>query len=162
VAAFDPPPLVEVFSQLPDPRDEASIRHNLVDIVVIALCAVVGGADPWTEVEEFGLAKEEWFRSFLELPNGIPSHDTFGRVFSRIDPRAFASCFLEIVAEIQQRLAKTREPDEHTEQTVAIDGKVSRATRDAGKKLRALGVVSAWAGATRLVLGQLAVDGKSN
>jgi predicted transposase YbfD/YdcC len=165
VDEFDARPLITIFSVLPDPRDEASISHKLVDIAAIAgiaLCAVVGGADAWTEVEEFGLAKEAWFRSFLELPHGIPSHDTFGRVFSRIDPRAFAACFLEIVEEIRERLTRARAAGDEAEQTIAIDGKVSRATRDAGKKLRALGVVSAWAGATRLVLGQLAVDGKSS
>ena len=160
--AFDPTPLIRIFSELPDPRDESSIRHNLVDIIVIALCAVVGGADGWVDVEEFGLAKEAWFRSFLELPHGIPSHDTFGRVFARIDPRAFGACFLEVVEEIRERISRTRSPGEDPEPHIAIDGKVSRATRDAGRKLRALGVVSAWAGATRLVLGQLAVEAKSN
>jgi predicted transposase YbfD/YdcC len=162
VEEFDARSLVAIFSELPDPRDEDAIRHKLVDIVVIALCAVVGGADGWVDVEEFGHAKHDWFRTFLDLPNGIPSHDTFGRVFARIDPRAFSACFLDVVEEIRERIERARAEGEQTEHTIAIDGKVSRATRDVGKKLRALGVVSAWAGATRLVLGQLTIEGKSN
>ena len=84
----------EHFSGLTDPRIDRTKLHSLGDIVMIAICAVIGGADSWVSIEEFGKAKQEWFEHFLELPNGIPSHDTFSRVFSLLDPQEFQSCFL--------------------------------------------------------------------
>ena len=87
--------ILDHFRDLDDPRIERSKRHQLLDIVAIAICAVICGADSWVYVEMFGKSKEEWFRTFLDLPNGIPSHDTFGEVFSRLDPERFQQCFME-------------------------------------------------------------------
>ena len=89
--------IVERFAALEDPRTGNAKRHELLDIIVIALCAVICGADNSVEIEEFGKAREEWFRRFLELPNGIPAHDTFGRVFALLDPEQFAACFTDWV-----------------------------------------------------------------
>ena len=85
------------FEALVDPRVERAKRHELLDIIVISICAVICEADNWVEVEEFGHAKLEWLSRFLRLPNGIPSHDTFGRVFSRLDPEQFGACFMDWV-----------------------------------------------------------------
>ena len=86
--------VMDHFQDLEDPRIDRSKRHGLLDILTIAICAVICGADSWVYVEMFGKSKEEWFRSFLDLPNGIPSHDTFGDVFSRLDPDRFQECFI--------------------------------------------------------------------
>ena len=87
--------IMEYFKALEDPRIDRCKRHQLLDIITIAICAVICGADSWVHVEMFGKSKEEWFRSFLDLPNGIPSHDTFGDVFSRLGPDRFQECFME-------------------------------------------------------------------
>jgi len=142
----------EHFSGLTDPRVERTRRHKLLDIVVIAICAVICGADSWTEIEAFGHAKEEWLRTFLELPNGIPSHDTFGRVFARLDPREFGRCFLSWAGAISTL----------THRQVALDGKCLRRSHDEQRGQQALSVVSAWATEAHLVLGQQRVDSKSN
>lgn len=109
------------FSDLPDPRVDRCKHHTLLDIVTIALCAVISNADGWTDIEAYGRAKETWLRQLLELPNGIPSHDTFARVFAKLDPSAFQHCFVRWVDSIRDKLP----PD-----VVAIDGKTSRRTRD--------------------------------
>ena len=85
--------IIKCFSKLNDPRIEKKTRHNLFDIIGITICAVIGGADSWVEIEEYGNCKIEWLHKFLKLPNGVPSHDTFGRVFSLIDPKEFQKCF---------------------------------------------------------------------
>jgi predicted transposase YbfD/YdcC len=141
------------FATLPDPRVARTKRHELLDILTIALCAVICGADSWVEVERFGHAKEAWLRTFLALPNGIPCHDTFGRVFAQLDPVAFERCFL---AWVQDGVG------ERTAQVVAIDGKTLRRSHDRTADQAALHMVSAWATARHLVLGQVAVDTKSN
>jgi predicted transposase YbfD/YdcC len=141
------------FFTLEDPRDPARLRHKLMDMVVIAIAAVICGADDWVGVAAFGRAKETWFRQFLELPNGIPAHDTFGRVFSLLAPGAFEQCFRAWVASIRQVL-----PGE----IVAIDGKTVRRSHDRASGLAPLHLVSAWATANRVVLGQIATEAKSN
>jgi predicted transposase YbfD/YdcC len=141
------------FATLPAPRIERTKHHSLLDIVVIAVCAVICGADSWVESEEFGNAKLAWFRTFLALPNGIPSHDTFGRVFAALDPEQFQQCFLAWV----QAVAARGDP-----QIVALDGKTVRRSHDRGRGKAAIHMVSAWACTNRLVLGQVKVDQKSN
>ena len=141
------------FGDLTDPRVERTKLHQLVDILVIAICAVIGGADNWEDVEAFGKAKQEWFQTFLELPNGIPSHDTFTRVFARLDPEQFQTCFVRWIAAVSQRIGG---------QVIAIDGKVLRRSHDHGIGQAAIDMVSAWATANRLVLGQVKVTEKSN
>jgi predicted transposase YbfD/YdcC len=145
--------LVAHFSVLEDPRDALKRRHHLLDMVVIAIAATLSGADGWVEIAQFGRAKEAWLRQFLELPHGIPAHDTFGRVFSLLAPQAFEQCFRAWVAAI-----RTVIPGE----IIAIDGKTLRRSHDRGKGLAALHVVSAWATANRVVLGQVATEAKSN
>jgi predicted transposase YbfD/YdcC len=141
------------FATLPDPRVERTRDHLLVDIVTIALCAVLCGAGDWVAVETFGRAKEAWLRTFLALPGGIPTHDTFGRVFARLDPAAFQRCFLDWVRAVVPETAG---------QVVALDGKTLRRAHDRTNGQAALHLVSAWASGSGLVLGQLAVEDKSN
>jgi predicted transposase YbfD/YdcC len=147
------PSIRDHFGSLPDPRVERTKRHELLDILTIALCAVICGADSWVEVEQFGNAKRSWLEGFLPLPNGIPSHDTFGRVFAHLDPARFEECFLAWV----QGIVTPQAGD-----LVAIDGKVSCRSHDRRAGKGALDVVSAWAESHRLVLGQVAVADKSN
>lgn len=145
--------LWEHFATLPDPRVERTRRHELLDIITIAVCAVICGADSWVDVELFGRSKETWLRTFLVLPGGIPSHDTFGRVFAALDPRQFEGCFLSWVRGVARR---TRG------EVIALDGQTLRRSYDRTAGKGALQMVSAWATQNRLVLGQVAVDSKSN
>jgi predicted transposase YbfD/YdcC len=144
--------LETIFAQVEDPRVERTKAHNLRDIIIIAICGVICGAEGWVEIEEFGKAKEAWFTQFLDLPNGIPSHDTFGRVFARIDPQQFEASFLEWV----QGISKT------VKGVIAIDGKTLRRSHDEGAGKKPLHLVSAWALENRLVLAQIATEEKSN
>ena len=141
------------FGSLPDPRVERTRAHRLSDLLTIALCAILCGANDWVAVETFGQAKEAWLRTFLPLPGGIPSHDTFGRVFARLDPTALQECFAAWVQAVVGELPA---------QVVAIDGKTSRGSADRSRGQAALHLVSAWATASGLVLGQEATDAKSN
>ncbi len=141
------------FAALPDPRVERTKEHRLLDMVTIALCAVICGADGWVAIETFGRAKERWLRTFLALPNGIPSHDTFGRAFAQLAPEAFGRCFLAWVRAVAPETAG---------QVVALDGKTLRGAHDRANGKAALHLVRAWAAGSGLVLGQVAVDGKSN
>jgi predicted transposase YbfD/YdcC len=141
------------FGDLPDPRVDRCKHHKLLDIVTIAICAVISNADGWTYIEAYGRAKETWLRQFLELPAGIPSHDTFARVFAKLDPIVFQRCFVRWVDAIRDKL-----PGD----IVAIDGKTSRRTRDATIDLSPLHIVSAWSTHNQLVLGQVRVNEKSN
>lgn len=120
-------------------------RHQLLAIITIALCAVICGADTWVDVEEFGKAKRGWLETFLDLPNGIPSHDTFGRVFARLDPEQFQACFLSWVQAITTVLPA---------QQIASAGKTARRSHDRGVGKAAIQLVSAWASSTHLVLAQ--------
>jgi predicted transposase YbfD/YdcC len=141
------------FEALDDPRVERAKRHDLLDIVTIALCTVICGADGWVEIEEFGTAKQTWLATFLVLPNGIPSHDTFGRVFAALDGAQFAACVRGWVAAIAERTAG---------QVIAVDGKALRRSHDRGVGKGPLHLVSAWVCTNRLVLAQLPVTEKSN
>lgn len=141
------------FAVLPDPRIDRARRHDLLDSVTIALCAVICGADSWVEVERFGRAKQAWLRTFLPLPGGIPSPDTFGRVFAALDPAAFETVFLGWV---QALVTATRG------EVVAIDGKTLRRSHDRLRGRTALHLVSAWATANSVVLGQIATPDHAN
>jgi predicted transposase YbfD/YdcC len=141
------------FAALEDPRVERTRQHYLLDMVAIALCGVVCGANNWSALALWGWANHDWLKTFLELPGGIPSHDTFGRVFALLDPEQFAACFSSWMAAVCQRLGLKQ---------VAIDGKALRRSHDRGKGKAALHLISAWAVEKGLTLGQRAVDGKSN
>jgi len=141
------------FLPLRDPRRHHRRKHLLIDIVVIALCAVISGADDWQQVVAFGRGRRDWLKTFLRLPHGIPSHDTFERVFDRLDPAAFQACFQRWI-EVLARQLQLRH--------IAIDGKTLRGSRNGPKGWKALHLVSAWATDCQLSLGQVAVDVKSN
>jgi predicted transposase YbfD/YdcC len=143
----------DCFEQVQDPRVDRGKRHQLLDIITIALCGVICGADSWVEIEQFGQAKLKWLRSFLELPNGIPSHDTFGRLFSALDPQQFESGFASWVKAIAQCTSR---------EVIALDAKILRRSHERSTGQAALHLVSAWASANRLVLAQAAVEAKSN
>src|SRR5438094_6492990 len=152
----DANPLVQFashFATLTDPRLQRTRRHVLQDILVLALCAMMANANTWVDIERFGKAKLPFLRRFLELPNGIPSHDTFGRVFAKLDPAALLVCLQSWLADVREKLGGKQ---------VAIDGKTLRGSHDGETRPHALHLVSAWATETRLFLGQLAVDQKSN
>jgi predicted transposase YbfD/YdcC len=143
--------LVTHFATLPDPRVRGRCEHRLLDVVVMALCAVIANCDDWHQVALFARERRDWFARFLDLPHGVPSHDTFERVFDRLDPAAFQKCFASWVKAIGSALAVPH---------IAIDGKTLRGSRRAD--LGALHLVSAWATDAHLTLGQVAVDAKSN
>lgn len=145
--------ILDHFKDLEDKRVERTKRHKLIDIVTIAICAVICGADSWVLMETYGKKKKEWLKQFLDLPNGIPSHDTFARVFARIDPQQLQNSFLSWIKSIN----KITEGE-----VIAIDGKTLRHSYDKGKDQGAIHMVSAWATTNRLVLGQCKVDEKSN
>lgn len=149
----DTPTFIDYFADLTDPRIEDRCDHKLIDILFIAVCAVICGADSFTDMEEFGIAKESWLRQFLDLPNGIPSHDTFGRVFARLKPGQFQQGFLSWVRAVA---------DVTEQQIVPIDGKKLRRSHNRSSGQRAIELVSAWSRANRLMMGQVKVSGASN
>lgn len=148
-----PTSLIRYFSTLPDPRVARTRRHNLHDMLVIGICGMLCGAEDWVSIERFANAKLEWFKTFLDLPGGVPSHDTFGRVFAAIDPEAFAKCFIAWIEDVAEL---TRG------EVVAIDGKTIRRSFERASGRAAIHMVSAWATENRLVLGQVKADDKSN
>lgn len=135
-----------------DPRHH-NIRHNLGDMLMIALCAIIAGADGWTQVEEYGRSKLEWFKGFLELPNGIPSHDTFDRLFARLEPEQMREFFRRWLDDLADSLVG---------KTVGIDGKTLRGSADPKNGTKPIHMVSAWASDLGLVLGQTKTEVKSN
>lgn len=141
------------FSALEDPRIRRCRKHSLQDILVISICGFICGVDNWVDMELFGKCKEKWFRTFLALPNGIPSHDTFGRVFAALEPEAFSRRFTEWM----QAVAQATEG-----KLVAIDGKAVRRSFDKASEKAAIHMVSAWVAENRLVLGQVKTEEKSN
>ena len=145
--------LVEHFAGLEDPRIDRTKIHQLGDMIVIVICAVICGADNWVEIEEFGHAKQDWLEKLLGMSNGIPSHDTFGRVFARLDAVQFEACFTSWVQHLHELTAG---------QLVAIDGKTVRRSHDRRRKKEPLHLVSAWASASRLVLAQTEVAAGTN
>jgi len=145
--------LLAYFGDVPDPRIERCKRHQLIDIIVIGICAVICGADSFVEMEEFGKAKREWFETFLDLENGIPSHDTFRRVFGKLKPSEFQRCFLAWIESVHERTKG---------EVVAIDGKALRGTFARSTTRLAIRMVSAWATKNSLVLGQVKTAEKSN
>ncbi|PSB14700.1 ISAs1 family transposase [Phormidesmis priestleyi ULC007] len=141
------------FADLDDPRNQRGKDHRLLDIVAIAICAVICGAESWVDIELYGQSKQEWLGTFLSLNKGIPSHDTFARVFARLDPDQMQACFISWIRAISQLSAG---------EVIAIDGKTVRHSYDRANGKGAIHMVSAWASANRLVLGQRKVDEKSN
>jgi predicted transposase YbfD/YdcC len=143
-------------AELEDPRVERTRLHSLHDILLVALCAVIAGADSWVSVEMFGRAKQAVLAKFLRLDNGIPSHDTFGRVFARLDPQALSRCFSSWVADLAKRLGGV------AGKVIAVDGKTLRRSFDRAASKTPIHLVSAFATEVRLVLGQVATEEKSN
>ena len=145
--------LISILRKIEDPRIERTRLHNLIDILVIAICSSMCGMTGWEEFEAFGEKKKEWFSSFLELPNGIPSHDTFRRVFERLDPKQLQNALIEWTRQLQISLEG---------KVVAIDGKTLRASFDNTKNLAPLHTVSAFVAENNFVLGQTFVENKKN
>ena len=146
------PVFLTCFGRIEDPRLDRQKKHKLIDILAMAVCATIAGADGWVAIALYAKSKKVWLRTFLELPNGIPSHDTFGRVFGLLDPQAFQDAFREWVGIIQGKV----------EGIVAIDGKTARGSHDRAHGKQAIHIVSAWAVENGVSLGQVKVDGKSN
>jgi len=138
------------FAAIDDPRVERTKRHELIDILMISLCAVISGCDSWVDVEEYGKSKEQWFSTFLSLPNGIPSHDTFTRVFQNINADLFQQCFLNWVRTLTTEI----------DHLISIDGKCLRGSNNFGES--PICIVSAWASDNNIVLGQVKTKEKSN
>ncbi len=143
----------EHFSKVKDPRIDRTKDHKLIDIIAIAICAIICGAEGWTDMENYGNSKILWLKTFLELPNGIPSHDTFGRVFGKIDAQQFQLAFWEWVWAVNDIIQG---------QIINIDGKCLCGSDDKRLGKRAIYMVSAWAAENEIVLGQRKVDEKSN
>jgi predicted transposase YbfD/YdcC len=145
--------LIDHFSKVPDPRLDRRKKHLLSDILVIAICGAICGADNWVTIEAFGQARYDWFKTFLRLPNGIPSHDTFGRVFALLSPAYFQEAFSQWIKAVVQQFEG---------QVVAIDGKRARRSYDTASGKGALYMVNAWATKNRVVLGQYNTEEGSN
>lgn len=145
--------LLTHFERLEDPRTVYLVDHPLLDIVALTICAIICGAETWEEIEEYGQSKHNWLKTFLALPNGIPSHDTISRVFALLEPSQLQECFVSWVKSIAELSLG---------EIVSIDGKSARHSYDKGKGQGAIHMVSAWASENQLVLGQVKVADKSN
>lgn len=141
------------FEDLQDPRREQGRHHKLIDIITIAICAVISGAETWVDIVDFGEDKQDWLRGFLELANGIPSHDTFGRVFQLLDPYQIQMCYQMWIRQVSEQLDRD---------IVAIDGKTMRRSHDQWTGKKAVHLLHAWSVEAGLVLGQRVVDAKTN
>lgn len=144
--------LIDCMREIPDPRAPYNQRHKFLDIIIIAVTAVLAGMDTWNEIADWAVSKKEWLGTFLELPCGIPSHDTINRVFQMIDPEKFHDAFFRWVSAVSGRVKGV----------IAIDGKTARRSREEAGDIKPIHVVSAWAVESSLVLGQLSVDEKTN
>ncbi len=145
--------IAETFVRITDPRIERTKRYRLLDMITIALCAAICGADSWVDVAKFGRAKRDWLDRFLDLEHGVPSHDTFGRVFAALDTEEFLLCLQNWLRSLGLALK---------DQGIAIDGKTLRGSFDRASGQSALHMVSAWVCGLRVSLGQVTVDDKSN
>jgi predicted transposase YbfD/YdcC len=145
--------IAQCFAEVDDPRRDHLKRYRLIDIIIMAIGGVISGADSWVEIEAWGNAKLPFLRTFLELPAGIPSHDTFGRVFAMLDPEQFQHGFMTWITTIQQITQG---------EIIAIDGKTLVGSHDHARDKAAVHLISAWAAQNHLVLGQCATDAKSN
>ncbi len=145
------PSLIEHLKNLPDPRVNRTLDHDLTEVLVIAICCMLCAGESFNDMEHFGKAKLDWFKTFLILTNGIPSHDTFNRIFAALDPKEFMDCFLRWTQSVREAIPR---------EIVAVDGKALRRAGNKNQKLKY--VVSAWAENNSLVLGQLKVEEKSN
>ena len=143
--------LIEHFQQVSDPRVKGRCDHELVDVLVIALCCLLCGGETFNDMEDFGRAKRKWFKTFLRLRGGIPKHDTFNRVLAALKPEAFLDCFMRWTQSVRATVAQ---------EIVALDGKALRRALNAGESPRV--IVSAWAASNSLVLGQIQVPDKTN
>jgi predicted transposase YbfD/YdcC len=145
--------VLRFFRNMADPRDNSGKRHSLLNLIVIAISAIICGADGWEDIAFFGRCKRKWFESFLDMPHGIPSHDTFGRVFARLSPDAFEACFRQWMAALSANSAG---------RLVAVDGKTLRGSFDTAAKTAAVHMISAWCQTNQTVLGQIVCDDKTN
>ena len=144
--------LIDCMREIPDPRAPYSQRHKFLDIIIIAVTAVLAGMDSWNEIADWAASKKEWLETFLELPGGVPSHDTINRVFQMIEPEKFHDAFFRWVSAISGKVKGV----------VAIDGKTARRSREDAGDIKPIHAVSAWAAESSLVLGQLCVEEKTN
>ena len=147
------PTIHDFFKEVEDPRKWRNVQHKLLDIIIISILAVICGAEGWEEIELFGKSKEGFLKEFLELPKGIPSHDTFRRVFMYMNPESFGKSFMSWTASLREKIKG---------EIIPIDGKCLRGSKDSFHKRTAIHMVSAWAESNQLVLGQIKVDEKSN
>ena len=155
-----PAPLINFLKMIEDVRREASCSHAFTDILVIGIFATIAGAESWQDMEDFGRDKQEWLQTFLDLPGGIPSHDTFYRTFCLLCPEKFQKCFTDWVKSAFPQAVDSPEKPDDIDHVVPIDGKAIRGSKGKGK--RAVHIVSAWSSKLSLVLGQKKVDAKSN
>ncbi|CCK78449.1 ISAs1 family transposase [Desulfobacula toluolica] len=145
--------LISELSKITDPRIDRRKEHKLIDILTITICAAICGADTWEQIEQYGNSKYEWLSTFLELPNGIPSHDTIRRVFILIDPDEFRTAFIDWIKSIKDLMKN---------EVVSIDGKTLRGSHNKRDGKAAIHMVSAWTSDMNMVLGQLKTEEKSN
>ncbi len=154
-----PTTILNYFSDIEDPRQKGKVIHSLDKIFLICICGMLCGADEWEAIEEYAENKKEWFAKFVDMSDGVPSHDTLGRVFSRIRPKQFTQCFINWV---QSFIEQHKDVDEETLSVIAFDGKTARRSHDKTNGKSAMHMMNAWCCANQLVLGQLSVDEKTN